>query len=278
MRLNPGVSLDRAELVLTNVETIWLNARGSRDLYLAFTDAVHDTFPLLREVFASPDAAGRMRSAAYWNLLSASEQPAWAVRRANTRAVQVEIEDQIAALGSVRGEFEALKGLAARPGLPVVYDTNLLNHWHSPDAVLWRDVFRDLGETVKHVRLVVPIRVIDELDRQKYGQGDLARKAATAIRFMERTLKGANAGQPVPLRDGVTLEVWLNNDDRDVEVDLSVLNCATDLANLCGNTWVVTDDAGMRLRAQNMGLKTASLPEQYRKPGTAIGGIPPAAN
>jgi predicted ribonuclease YlaK len=83
---------------------------------------------------------------------------------------------------------------------------------------------------------VSPLRVIDELDRQKYGQGDLAKKAATAIRYLERVLTGTLPGQPVQLRQGATLEVRVDTDDRGGDADLSILRCAADLDNLHQDT------------------------------------------
>ncbi|MFC8125968.1 PIN domain-containing protein [Streptomyces sp. NPDC057302] len=166
-----------------------------------------------------------------------------------------------------RTELNALKDLAARPGLPVVYDTNMLNHWRQPSDVLWREVLRGQGENTPQTRLVVPLCVVDELDRQKYGQGELAKRAATAIRFLESTVQNSRPGQPVSLRQGVTLEIWVDTDDRRGDTDLSILRCAADLANLHPDTGarVLTDDIGMRLRAQQMDLRAVRLPGDHRK-------------
>jgi predicted ribonuclease YlaK len=128
---------------------------------------------------------------------------------------------------------------------------------------------------------VIPLQVIDELDRQKYGpkESDLARKAATAIRFLERAFKDTSPGQAVRLRADATLEVWVDTDDRSVDPDLAILHCAADLDNLHPETGarVLTDDIGMRLRAhaRRMGLKVVRLPEDHRKKGTALDEVPP---
>ncbi|WP_432192812.1 PIN domain-containing protein [Streptomyces sp. bgisy027] len=198
-------------------------------------------------------------------------------QRARNQALSTEIENQVQALEKARADLEALKKLVARPGLPVVYDTNMLNHWQQPGDILWRDIFRDQGERIPDTRVVVPLRVIDELDKQKYGQGDLARKAATAIRYLEHVLKGSQPGEPVRLRGGATLEVWVDTDDRGGDADLSMLRCAADLDNLHQATGarVLTDDFGMRLRAHQLGLKVVRLPEKHRKKGTALDEVPP---
>ena len=135
---------------------------------------------------------------------------------------------------------------------------------------------RPRARTPPLTRLVIPLRVIDELDRQKYGQGDLAKKAATAIRFLERVLADSPPGQPVQLRQGATMEVWVDADDRGGDADLSILRCAADLDNLHQGTGarVLTDDVCMRLRAQQMGLKVLRLPQDHRKKGTALDDVP----
>ncbi|WP_328834620.1 hypothetical protein [Streptomyces europaeiscabiei] len=47
MRLKPGISLQYAEGTLRDAVTEWGNARGARDYFRAFTDAVEKTFPAL---------------------------------------------------------------------------------------------------------------------------------------------------------------------------------------------------------------------------------------
>jgi len=195
---------------------------------------------MLRQAFATPDVGAGLRSTAYWNLLpigganlgfitdpdvAANIQRAL---RAENKALAIEIENQIKALEQARNELAALKSLAARPGLRVVYDTNMLNHWRQPGDVLWQEVFKAQGERVQ-------------------------------------------------LRQDAVLEVWVDTDDRGGDADLSILRCAADLANLHPDhdARVLTDEIGMRLRAQQMGLRVMRLPEDHRKKGTALDDVPP---
>lgn len=291
MRLNPGTSLAHADDVLLRAATTWANARGVQDLFAAYIDAVHGTYPTLKQAFAAPDLAVGLHSTAYWNLLAigSTKTAGWInatdvpssqrALRAQNQALATEIENQMKAMEQARSDLEALELLTTRPGLPIVYDTNMLNHWQQPDQVRWREVLKGQGEKSPQTRLVVPLHVVDELDRQKYGQGDLAKKAAAAIRFLERTLKDSQPGHPVQLREGVTLEIWVDTDDRGGDTDLSILRCAADLDNLHPDTGarVLTDDIGMRLRAQQMDLKVMRLPEDHRKKGTALEGERPQA-
>ncbi|MEU4351616.1 hypothetical protein [Streptomyces sp. NPDC023838] len=113
---------------------------------------------------------------AYWNLLAggtaALEKSRWTsdpdlahymarTQRARNQALSTEIENQMKALERARKEMEGLKMLVARPGLPVVYDTNMLNHWQQPGDILWRDVFKAQDEKISLTRLVIPLRVIE---------------------------------------------------------------------------------------------------------------------
>jgi hypothetical protein len=281
MRLIPGTSLDHADSVLRQAESKWGDARNSRAMYRAYLDAVAETHHALKKVFVEPDIGSEMRSAAYWALLSigTTERTVYTadpdiaanmsrVTQMQNIACASEIEHQVSALQHARSELESLKKLAARPGLPVVYDTNMLNHWKQPGDIRWREVFKANGEDVPLARLVVPLRVIDELDGQKYGGGDLGKRSTAAIRYLERTLKGSRRGEPVTVRPEATLEVWTDAADRSEDADLSILRCAADVANLHshGDVRVLTGDLGMRLRAQQMDLEVLQLPEEYRKP------------
>lgn len=293
MRLNPGVSLAYADDVLRRAESQWSNAQGSDDFYNDYVKAVNETYPLLKQAFAVPDLGGGLHSTAYWNLIkigrdqigpSVFTDPAmaasvWRALRAENYALSTEIRIQLSALQQARRDFEDLKRLANRPGLPIVYDTNMLNHWQQPGGIRWEQVLKHEGLSSGPVRLVVPLQVVDELDRQKYGQGDLAKRAATAIRYLERVLRETAPGEAVEVRPGASLEVWMPTDDRGRDVDLSILECATDLDGLRPDAGarVLTGDLNMRLRARQMGLKTLSLTEDYRKPGSAALGVPEAS-
>ncbi|MFE1841698.1 PIN domain-containing protein [Streptomyces sviceus] len=324
MRLRPGASLELAEMVLSKAMGIWYEAGRASDAVTAYFDAVVALSYDYTHIFASPDLGAGLQNATYWNLLSlsraraarpkdadgvaawrwnlrgfrksivASPPTGWAAyrreRTAESEAACTEIRAQAEAVDRAWQELQVLKQLADRIGLPVVYDTNMFNHWSQPGDIPWRRVLKDQGESAKLCRLIVPLTVIDELDRQKYGQGELARKAGTAIRYLERVLKDSGPGDPVRLREDVTLEIWVDTDERGGDADLAILRCAADLDNLhapkiqliwdppeehpAQGARVLTDDFGMRLRAQQMGLTVLRLPEEYRKKGTALDDVP----
>lgn len=284
MRLNPGVTLERADEVLRNAESAWVNARGgTAGYYRAYTDAIQNTYAQLKQVFAAPDLAAGMRSSTFWNLLAlgnprqstgSTTDPDTARGwqdglRAMNYTFSAEIENQLQTLTQARAELVELSKLAARPGLPIVYDTNMLIHWRRPSEINWQEVLKNQGEAGTLARLVVPLRVVDELDRQKYGEGRLVPDRATnALRYLYEALKDSDPGQPTRIRNDAALEIWVDTDERGDDADLAILRCAADLTTLHPSVGarVLTGDLSMRLRAQHMGLKVLEIPDSYRKP------------
>jgi PIN domain len=285
MKLKPGVTMARADDVLRAAETAWSNARGgSFGFYRAYIDAVSHTYTQLRECFAEPDLASGIRGVAFWHLLTLMDadreiemQPPAALgdyarnfmesKRGKNEAFGREVDDQIRALAKARAEFNALKALAERPGVPLVLDTNVLHTWMRPDQINWPEVLRGWKESERDARLVVPLRVVDELDGQKYGDGPLARSATKAVRFLRQAFAG-RAGEAVRIRSGdnTTLEVWAQTEDRGGDADLAILRCAADLDVFhASGARVVTGDLGMQLRAEYMDLQVRVLPDGYRK-------------
>jgi len=74
-----------------------------------------------------------------------------------------ERDRQVAALEALAADLEA-RIARAQGGEPTVLDTNTVLHYQRPDSVPWIDV---IGRSP--VRLVVPLRVVEELDAKKYG-------------------------------------------------------------------------------------------------------------
>ncbi|GAA3371238.1 hypothetical protein GCM10020367_21090 [Streptomyces sannanensis] len=277
MRLKPGVTLDRAEDELRKAVMAFENAQSSQPyetLWDGYLRAFDQVLRGLEQTFADPDLAGGLMSPAFWNLFQVG-----GIGPAANRIVLGEVEAQLRVLREAEQDLAELKALAERPGVPVVVDTNVLLRWDQPDHINWRTILKDDGANDPQTRLVVPLVVLDELDRQKYGDGVLARRAATAIRYLDKALANGNAGATVRVKDGVTLEVGglaMRRSTKDV--DMQILLCAADLDQLNphAGTRVLTGDIGMRLRAAQMGLRTFQLPENHRKPGTAMSDAPSA--
>ena len=122
----------------------------------------------------------------------------------------------------------------------------------------WREV---VGQ--ESVRLVIPLRVIEELDEKKYSASDKLRARARERLPKLYALVGAG-GAPEPLNDGNgTIEVFIEPGPRTrpADADTEILETAHDLRRLSGQAvTIVTGDTAMRLRAEAEGLATAAMP------------------
>jgi hypothetical protein len=81
---------------------------------------------------------------------------------------------QVSALEALRDDLKRrLERARAAPGAITLLDTNVLLHHQLPDSVAWREV---VGQ--ESVRLVIPLRVIEELDAKKYTESERLRRRA----------------------------------------------------------------------------------------------------
>lgn len=128
----------------------------------------------------------------------------------------------------------------------------------SPDNVAWREVVEQ-----ESVRLIIPLRVIEELDEKKYTASDKLRGRARERLPKLYALVGAG-GAPKALPNGHgTIEVFIEPGPRmrSLDADTEILEMAHDLRQLSGSkVTIVTGDTGMRLRAEVEGMTTVAMP------------------
>lgn len=232
--------------------------------YLAWVDTCESR---LRGVFIEPDVAARLHTDRYWHIYA--DHYDYSVQDPNLPMPDVcgqEAMMQLAALQELAAQCDQMCALVQRPGRVVVYDTNSLMHFQPPDKIDWVRLIRD-----DKVRLVVPLVVIDELDRKKYaGSPKMAERAAAALRALDAALDGAPPGAAVglPGRAGVSIEVLLDEPGhtRMAAADDEIIERSVLLTQLSGGpVTVVTADIGMRLRVQAAGLSALKLADRYGK-------------
>ncbi|MFD7828468.1 PIN domain-containing protein [Streptomyces sp. MJM8645] len=270
MRLKPTFTIQQADQGLDSALEILESARDvaitdSKDPRAAYLYGINFAVEKLLP-FAVPDLSAALQSTTFWNILQAARDQPMMLRW----IVLNELNVQIPALAKAREDLDVLKAYTARPGLPLVYDTNMLNHFNHPDAIDWRKAVRHAtGKKASAIRLIVPQEVIGELDRQKYGQGDLARRANAAIRYLDTALLTAPPGEPVQIREGVTIETRLAppGPAHVIDVDWEILMCADELHHLnpAARVHVLTNDRNMGLRASQLHLPTLTLDNHYRR-------------
>ncbi|MGH2888899.1 MAG: PIN domain-containing protein [Solirubrobacteraceae bacterium] len=215
----------------------------------------------LRNVFSDPIAWERLYDERHWQIYGLTQASPRAIELMNTAAtVQAAWLDELA---------DRLKRLADRlvaaPGQLTVVDTHVLLHFLPPDQIDWPVV---VGKPT--VRLVLPLRVVEELDEKKYtARDDLADRARRLLSQL-RTQLAPTAGAPTSLRTGVTIEVPVDDGPRQrtVDADQEILDTCRELKSGGGPVVLVTDDTGVNLRASSAGIQVIPMPEQYlrRKP------------
>src|SRR5207244_2479748 len=131
-------------------------------------------------------------------------------------------------------------------GTIAVVDTHVLLHYRLFDEIDWRSVIDE-----DDLLLIVPLRVVDELDTKKSARRlDLRDRARTVIRHLEACLERGGAVRP-----GVRLEV-VALPDLDPETyrkpqlpsDVEILDVCEGVAIYASprSTHLVTGDLGMR--------------------------------
>jgi rRNA-processing protein FCF1 len=171
--------------------------------------------------------------------------------------IDAEIARQAKNLEDLRGDLELrLNRVAGAHGHIVIVDTNVLLHHQLPDSVNWPKV-------VGHpdVRVVIPLRVIEELDAMKYTEREATRSRARERLPKIHRMVGAG-GLPNRLNEHTTVEVFIEPGPRTrpADADTEILETAHELRRLSGHdVTIVTGDTGMRLRAEGEGIATVAM-------------------
>ncbi|MDD3251630.1 MAG: PhoH family protein [Lachnospiraceae bacterium] len=147
-----------------------------------------------------------------------------------------------------------------------VLDTNVLIQ--SPLALL---AFEDN-------QIVLPMVVLEELDKFKNDDAERGRNARQVIRFLEQLRQSGNLLEGVPLASGGTLRIESNftaiklPDDLRPDVnDNRILQICVGLSRTCDPLILVTKDIMVRLKSQMLGIpaedftneQSPSIQEQY---------------
>jgi rRNA-processing protein FCF1 len=155
-----------------------------------------------------------------------------------------------------------LAQMRAAPGFPVVIDSNVLLQCQRRDNVNWREQLKD------EARVMVPLRVIEEIDGKKYGDSKRLRSIARELLPWIDSLFPSGDPGPVRLRGDATIELILAERPRyrPSDADEEVLDLAHDVAQFAGRAKVMTADTGMRVRARSESLDVLFVPTEWRRP------------
>src|ERR1700728_2557710 len=268
-RLKDGTQLVDAQRYLRETATRGRNLVGSSGQFVpthqnSFLAWVGTAESQLRNIFIDPSAWEHLYGDRHWQIYALTQGSPRAIELVNNEA-----SFQAAWLEELADRLKQLSDrLAAAPGHLTVLDTNVLLHFQPPDQVDWPTV---VG--VAEVRLVLPLRVVEELDEKKYTARDNLADRARRLLGQLRSQLASSSGGPTQLRDNVTIEVPVDDGPRrrTLDADQEILDTCRELQS--GGQGVslvtlVTDDTGMTLRATAQGLRVIAMPETYlrRKP------------
>ena len=138
-----------------------------------------------------------------------------------------------------------------------VLDTNIFIH--RPDAIL---SFRDN-------EVVIPLWVLEELDKLKSGSEEKARNARQAIRLLDSLSKKGKLSEGVYIPESnSTLRISLSYEEKHTfDMDLSrmdnkIILCALQLKNEGKNVFFVSKDINARVKATALGLFAVDYEKQ----------------
>ncbi len=213
----------------------------------------------LRNIFTDPATWEHLYSERFWRIRDLAQESPRAIELINNEANhQAEWLDEL---------VDRMKKLADRletaPGQLTVLDTHVLMHFQPPNQIPWPEI---VGSP--QVRLVLPLRVIEELDVKKYTARDNLADRARRLLSQLRTQLAPTSGGPVWIREGVTIEVPVEDGPRrrTMDADQEILDTCRELqSDGQGVALVVliTDDTGLSLRAMNQGIRVIAMPETY---------------
>jgi hypothetical protein len=224
--------------------------------YVRWVEGVETHLQVLTFDFDVLDA---LQTGRYWRIRQLHEEPIWP-----TQLVRAEIAQQTNWLESLRDDLRRrIDRVAAAPGDPTILDTNVLLEYLPPVQVDWPSVTGSPS-----VRLIVPLRVVEELDVMKYDRRrqDRAERARSILPQLEESV--GSAGTPRELRASTTIEVLIEPSPRHrpTDADEEILETCRELQQY-GQRRValVSADTAMRLRAQALNVAVVAIPGEYSR-------------
>jgi hypothetical protein len=232
------------------------------DAYLSWVGSAESA---LRHFFTQSSVSGLLHGSAYWYLREANAMAPSALPE-----VLQEIERKQLLLSEFARDLESRIEVYCRDGWqphtqgtsPVVVDTSTLLLLEQPWIVDWPAL-----TDRPMVRLIVPMRVVEELDRLDYKRGHDPHTVARAILSeLEALVNPWPADSAKELNDRVTIEVLIEPGSRfrPEHGDEEILQTCQDLKEFTGKSpLLVAADAPMRFWARSLGLDVTHVPNDF---------------
>lgn len=267
IRALPGISSSRLIEQIVGAHTGLTNVRGQAltpfDLYNAYLKWANEQVRMLRHTLTPAGLDQVVTTRRHWALVALDPTT---MGNALVPFVESEIDDQMCVIEAELAALRRALGRYSTVDALVAPDTNVYAHGLVPwDRVPWETYAHD-GE--EHLRLVIPMLVIDELDRLKdRGPNEKSKndglsvrnRARRSLRTMEQVFR--NPAEPVVLTTGevtVTASVMFDDSghERLPDADDEIVDQVRTVADLGARpATIVSGDFGMRFRARMAGLR-----------------------
>ncbi|MFF2275756.1 PIN domain-containing protein [Agromyces sp. NPDC058126] len=211
----------------------------------------------LTTAYGNPTATSLVRTERFWRIReidSRTQRP--------LQLIHLEIERLLDSFKDLLDELDRARRVVEvdESEALVILDTNVLVHGRPFDEVRWNDALNS-----KRVKILLPILIIDELDKLKDGRQERARQPLKAI---DRLLTSGAASQSVSVRSGVRLQIVTEprGHQRVARNDDEIVRQAEYLQAVGRNQiTILTRDRGMRVRAEIAQLATMMLPANLER-------------
>jgi hypothetical protein len=230
-----------------------------RSEYLAWIEAVE---LCLRDLTVDPTLVDALFTSRHWRIRSIESDPQHVSDPRPYPLIEHEVRQQQELLRALIDDLqERIRRLSAS-GHITVLDANVLLHHQLPSQIPWPSV---VGRP--SVRLVVPLRVIEEIDAKKYAKAsDLAQRARDLLPKLEGLLGGSGTRGALDAATTIEVPILAGPRYRPDDADEEILHTCRELAQFCGGpVTLVTGDTAMRLRAQAESLIVVKPPDSYAR-------------
>jgi rRNA-processing protein FCF1 len=276
MLIRPLPGADRDSL-LKNLENLHMEVGNIRshghtqlDLYNSYLSWVNESVRMLRHHVSPEDLERLVLTKRCWLLQSMAGSAVGPL----AVLVETEIDDRLTVLNDARGSLEEQIKRWSRPGWFVVADTTVFCQAAKLEKL---DLGEILGSRHDPVHLLVPMVIVDELDRLKQSsKKDLRWRAQYTLAVLDRVLSGASKTARLQDEDFSALDTGeIPRGEVTVEIvpdppgharlpinDDEIIDRALAIQSLSGrNVTLLTYDTGQNHRARDVGLKVKKLTE-----------------
>ncbi|OWV04716.1 hypothetical protein B5D80_19690 [Micromonospora wenchangensis] len=188
--------------------------------------------------------------------------------------VSTQLDERVSVLKAALDDLAGQVKRFDRRGELLVLDTNI--YMEHPEKIEDWDIAGDLYLGFEDVHIIVPLVVVDELDKGKRQHGERGYRAGYSVAYIDRitreeggVIRGKDFSVEEKARGTLSVEVLLDPPGhvRLPDNDNEIVDRTVDVQALAGRpVRLVTYDTGMAMRGRYAGLKVHHLEQPKKEP------------